>query len=168
MSNWSKLKRKIQSSEPSHGKKTKEQQQNVKLMNGGDTSVSSTYEAKEEATRKYKLRRLEERMKNDLVALDCEMVGIGPNGKVSALARCSLVDYDGNVLYDEFVQPKGYVTDFRTKWSGVRKSDINRSHAVTIEQVSNHAAHHVIFRQLLMAYGTSIQSLDYKVSKGRC
>ena len=32
------------------------------------------------------------------VALDCEMVGVGSNGRESALARCSVVDEQGKVL----------------------------------------------------------------------
>ncbi|NXV57019.1 AEN nuclease, partial [Molothrus ater] len=31
-----------------------------------------------------------------LVALDCEMVGTGPGGRTSALARCSIVTYEGD------------------------------------------------------------------------
>jgi hypothetical protein len=73
-------------------------------------------------------------VKAKYVALDCEMVGIGSSGKQSALARCCLVDFDGNKIYDRFVRPKSFVTDFRTKWSGVRKSDLRE--AVTLEEVS--------------------------------
>ena len=64
------------------------------------------------------------------------MVGVGPGGKESALARCSMVDYRGRVLLDEFVQPKGYVTDFRTRWSGVRSGDIRKDRAIPFEEVT--------------------------------
>ncbi|RYY77576.1 hypothetical protein EON63_18465 [archaeon] len=74
-------------------------------------------------------------LRHRILALDCEMVGIGLSGKVSALARCSVVDFEGQVVYDEFVQPKSHVTDFRTKWSGIRKSDISAKNAVTLEEV---------------------------------
>lgn len=43
-------------------------------------------------------------------AMDCEMVGVGLAGKTSALARCSIVDFDGAVLYDKFVRPAEKVT----------------------------------------------------------
>lgn len=75
-------------------------------------------------------------LKDRILAIDCEMVGIGFSGKVSALARCSVVDFDGKVIYDEFVQPKDHVTDFRTKWSGIRKTDITTKNAVQLEEVS--------------------------------
>ncbi|NWI10107.1 I20L2 protein, partial [Crypturellus soui] len=55
-----------------------------------------------------------------VVAVDCEMVGTGPGGRVSALARCSVVAYDGAVLYDRYVRPDRPVVDYRTRWSGIR------------------------------------------------
>ena len=73
------------------------------------------------------------RKAKDYVALDCEMVGLGPSGKQSALARACLVDFDGNVIYDKFVRPKGFVTDFRTKYSGVRSSNLRKEQACTFE-----------------------------------
>ena len=53
------------------------------------------------------------------IALDCEMVGIGPDGEESALARVSIVNFHGHVLMDEYVRPKERVTDFRTEVSGI-------------------------------------------------
>lgn len=54
------------------------------------------------------------------IAMDCEMVGVGPNpDKESALARISIVDYNGHQLYDSFVLPKESVTDYRTHVSGI-------------------------------------------------
>ncbi|XP_037308235.2 apoptosis-enhancing nuclease [Pungitius pungitius] len=59
-----------------------------------------------------------------VVALDCEMVGTGPGGRWSELARCSILDYHGNVLYDQYVRPRRPVTDYRTRWSGIRRKDL--------------------------------------------
>uniref|UniRef100_A0AAQ4P0C2 Interferon stimulated exonuclease gene n=1 Tax=Gasterosteus aculeatus aculeatus TaxID=481459 RepID=A0AAQ4P0C2_GASAC len=59
-----------------------------------------------------------------VVALDCEMVGTGPGGRCSELARCSILDYHGNVLYDQYVRPLRPVTDYRTRWSGIRRKDL--------------------------------------------
>lgn len=55
------------------------------------------------------------------VAIDCEMVGTGPGGRRSALARCSIVGYGGDVLYDRYVRPAAPVVDYRTRWSGIRR-----------------------------------------------
>lgn len=37
--------------------------------------------------------------------MDCEMVGVGPMGIESALARVTIVNYVGAVLIDDFVRP---------------------------------------------------------------
>ena len=52
------------------------------------------------------------------------MVGLGDGGHESALARVSIVDRVGEVLYDKYVKPKGNVTDFRTKYSGIRPENL--------------------------------------------
>ncbi|GCB70182.1 interferon-stimulated gene 20 kDa protein-like [Scyliorhinus torazame] len=61
------------------------------------------------------------------VAIDCEMVGLGPNGFESALASCSIVDYSGSVIYDKFIKPDGKITDFRTRVSGIRPFDMDNA-----------------------------------------
>ncbi|RYP34638.1 hypothetical protein DL767_004198 [Monosporascus sp. MG133] len=53
------------------------------------------------------------------VALDCEMVGVGPEGRDSALARVTLVDFHGRQVYDSFVRPRERVTDWRTAITGL-------------------------------------------------
>jgi RNA exonuclease 4 len=52
------------------------------------------------------------------------MVGVGPAGSESTLARVSVVNYFGAVLLDEFVRQKERVTDWRTQWSGIRAKDM--------------------------------------------
>lgn len=53
------------------------------------------------------------------VGLDCEMVGVGPDGHDSVLARVSLVDFHGRQVYDSYVRPKERVTDWRTHITGI-------------------------------------------------
>lgn len=60
------------------------------------------------------------------LAVDCEMVGVGEN-RSSALGRCSVVNYNGDVLFDAFVRPDEPVTDYRTRWSGIRESDLKEA-----------------------------------------
>lgn len=55
------------------------------------------------------------------VAIDCEMVGTGPAGKMSELARCTVVNYDGDVIYDKYVRPEFPIVDYRTRWSGITR-----------------------------------------------
>ncbi|KAI5954645.1 REX4 [Candida jiufengensis] len=54
------------------------------------------------------------------IAMDCEFVGVGPEGENSALARVTIINYYGHVLLDEYVQPKEKITDFRTWVSGIQ------------------------------------------------
>ncbi|KAI9878161.1 MAG: 3'-5' exonuclease [Pleopsidium flavum] len=57
------------------------------------------------------------------LALDCEMVGVGSYPDLgSVLARVSIVNYHGVQVYDSFVQPKEFVTDWRTAISGITPS----------------------------------------------
>lgn len=55
-----------------------------------------------------------------IVALDCEMVGVGPGGLRSALAQVVMVDYFGRPIFSTYVRVAETVTDFRTAVSGVR------------------------------------------------
>ncbi|KAM6202412.1 interferon-stimulated gene 20 kDa protein [Rhynchocyon petersi] len=62
----------------------------------------------------------------EAVAIDCEMVGLGPS-RDSGLARCSLVDVHGTVLYDKFIRPEGEITDYRTPVSGVTPQHMEKA-----------------------------------------
>ena len=59
-----------------------------------------------------------------VLGMDCEMVGVGRDGQDSILARVSIVNHFGHVLYDKFVAPREKVTDYRTAVSGVRPEDL--------------------------------------------
>ncbi|KAL8512125.1 hypothetical protein ACS0TY_018542 [Phlomoides rotata] len=59
-----------------------------------------------------------------VVAMDCEMVGVSSTRNKSALARVTLVNSWGNVLYDEYVRPLDHIVDFRTEISGIRPRDL--------------------------------------------
>ncbi|EOB05972.1 RNA exonuclease 4, partial [Anas platyrhynchos] len=58
------------------------------------------------------------------VAMDCEMVGVGPNGEDSIVARVSIVNQFGKCVYDKYVKPTEEVTDYRTAVSGIRPENI--------------------------------------------
>ena len=47
------------------------------------------------------------------------MVGVGPDGIQSALARVTIVNYYGVTILDKYVRPIERVTDFRTEISGI-------------------------------------------------
>jgi len=74
--------------------------------------------------------------KRDLYfALDCEMVGIGPYGAQSALARVSIVNWDCELVLDTFVKVPVPVTDYRTFVSGIRSEDIESGKAMDLHAV---------------------------------
>ncbi|KAF4462419.1 rna exonuclease 4 [Fusarium albosuccineum] len=58
------------------------------------------------------------------LAIDCEMVGVGPGGYESALARVSIVDFHGRQVYDSYVKPKEKVTNWRTAVSGISQKNM--------------------------------------------
>ena len=58
------------------------------------------------------------------LAIDCEMVGVGPEGVESSLARVSIVNFHGSVVLDTFVKQKEKVVDYRTWVSGVTVADL--------------------------------------------
>jgi len=68
------------------------------------------------------------------------MVGTGANGKRSVLARACVVDWDGEIMYDAFVQVGERVTDFRTQFSGVRPKDLKNRAAVTFAEAAEKVA----------------------------
>lgn len=72
------------------------------------------------------------------VALDCEMVGVGPDGYESALARVSIVNYNNEQIYDSYVLPKESVTDWRTPISGIKP--MHMKSARTFEEVQSAVA----------------------------
>ncbi|KAL4885313.1 hypothetical protein BJY04DRAFT_205479 [Aspergillus karnatakaensis] len=68
------------------------------------------------------------------IAMDCEMVGVGPNpDNDSALARISIVNFNGEQVYDSYVRPKEMVTDWRTHVSGIAPKHM--AEARSLEQV---------------------------------
>ena len=107
-----------------------------------------------------------ETAKSKYIGLDCEMVGLGDEGKQSALARCCLVDFDGLKIYDEFVRPQGYVTDFRTKWSGIRRKDLRQDKAITFYECQQQVAK-LIKGKILLGHGlkNDLSALMLKHSK---
>lgn len=88
----------------------------------------------EKLSKQQKEDNLSEEHKAQFVALDCEMVGIGTDGKQSALARVSMVDWWGKTLIDTFVQVPTKVTDFRTFVSGVQPKHIQSSKAMDVKE----------------------------------
>ena len=78
-------------------------------------------------------KSVSDEVKASYIALDCEMVGIGAQGKQSALARVSITGWNDELILDTFVQVPDRVTDFRTHVSGVRARDIRSTNESAME-----------------------------------
>mmetsp|Transcript_18202 Transcript_18202/g.37294 ORF Transcript_18202/g.37294 Transcript_18202/m.37294 type:complete len:350 (-) Transcript_18202:193-1242(-) len=77
--------------------------------------------------------------KNDIYfALDCEMVGVGPEGLDSAVARVTICNWAEKVVLDTFVQVPVEVTDYRTFVSGIEAKDLESDTAMPLEKVQEH------------------------------
>lgn len=89
-------------------------------------------------------------------ALDCEMVGVGPDGLDSALARVSLVNWDQEIVLDTFVKVYEPVTDYRTFVSGITAKDIApESHnAMDLEDVRE-LVKEILHGKILVGHGLS-------------
>ncbi len=97
-------------------------------------------------------QRSKKRKHDHLIAIDCEMVE--GESVEHMLARVSLVDYDGRILYDAYVKPREDVIDYRTAITGLTKDilrrkgedfDKVRSKVVALlkeKVVVGHAVHH--------------------------
>ena len=59
-----------------------------------------------------------------ILAIDCEMVGVGPGGARSSLARVCVVNDAGTVLLDTHVAQVEPVTDWRTRVSGITRASV--------------------------------------------
>jgi len=85
-------------------------------------------------------------------ALDCEMVGIGPGGLNSALARLSIINWDKELVLDTYVKVEDEVTDYRTFVSGIKQEHIESTSAMTLNEVQN-AASKILRGKILIGHG---------------
>lgn len=84
----------------------------------------------------------------NIVGLDCEMVGVGPDGAASALARLSIVDYNLNCLFDMLVRPErgndfsddlSAITDYRTGITGLTQKTFETRKSISFQQARKRA-----------------------------
>jgi RNA exonuclease 4 len=52
------------------------------------------------------------------------MVGVGQGGTRSSLARCTVVNFHGEVVYDKYVAQSEKVVDWRTHVSGIEEHHV--------------------------------------------
>eukprot|EP00941_MAST-03F_sp_MAST-3F-sp1_P005535 g5535.t1 len=144
-SNFEKLQKLLKLNKPSKRGtwyKRKHQQQAAKA----ETKKEDKKKNKRQLKRESESQTMEKKIKGvekpgivtDIVAMDCEMVGVSKSGKDdrSVLARATVVNFDGDVLYDRYVVPMEKVTYYRTHVSGVSRENLygKKSNAVSFKQ----------------------------------
>ena len=92
------------------------------------------------------------RKKSKYVSLDCEMVGVGPNGSESAVARVCIIDWSETILLDTHVKVNKPVTDYRTLVSGVRAEDLKSDKAMSVKQCKR-VVKKLISKKILVGHG---------------
>jgi len=125
-----------------------------------DKSPSSTRRRRSKKSRNSRINKvvnvapanLSEEEKECYVALDCEMVGIGPGGCESRLARVCLMHWDGEIIYDRHVKVEERVTDYRTFVSGITAEDLSSDDAVTFDDAQSTVAR-LLQDRILVGHG---------------
>ena len=112
---------------------------NTKKCNKKNAKITRNQKSKARKRRRNRSRnssseQIEEAEKSKYVALDCEMVDV--QGE-STLARVSIVNWDGDAIFNTFVRVEGPVTDYLTFVSGVRKEDIESDDAMSFNDCRN-------------------------------
>ena len=89
------------------------------------------------APKQVQINELTSEEKAQYIAIDAEMVGIlDKNGRQhSALARISLVDWNGEPIFDSYVRVTDPIVDYRTFVSGIRPQDLQSQDALPILEV---------------------------------
>ncbi|EFO19427.1 hypothetical protein LOAG_09067 [Loa loa] len=93
----------------------------------------------------------------NVLGIDCEYVGVGMNGTDNMLARISIVNMEGQCIYDKYVKPRENITDYRTAVSGIRP--INLVNAEPFHKVQSEV-HKLLSGRIVV--GHSLKN-DFKV-----
>ncbi|MCH0628639.1 hypothetical protein JNB11_01440 [Kocuria palustris] len=139
MSNWNQLQQKINAKQPrrkrNRGNKAAKRQPDPLKTASQVANVPPAHRHSQIMTEFKILDKhppLKKREPGRYLAIDCEFVGVGPEGRKNALGRCLIVNYYGEVIYDEYVRPKERVTDWRTWVSGVTPGNMYQAKDVSI------------------------------------
>ena len=143
--NWNELSKELKLSEKSKIIKKKKRNMNKpKLDKPIETPAidEPTYENESEIQQQQQQQQQPQQQSQDEgslhitkhLAIDCEMVGVGINGKEHMLARCSIVNTKCEVIYDKFVKPREPVVDYRYKITGIKPENIENGEEFEIVQ----------------------------------
>jgi hypothetical protein len=86
------------------------------------------------------------------LAMDCEMVGVANNR--SLLARCSIVNQFGQVIYNKYILPTEAVLDYRTHINGIKAEHLLPNNAIPFKQCQIEVLH-LIHGKILLGHSIS-------------
>ncbi|QRW14764.1 nucleotide-binding frt1 [Ceratobasidium sp. AG-Ba] len=87
----------------------------------------------------------------EYAALSCLSVGAGSGGSVSMLARATVIDYWGNVIFDSFVEPTEKVTNYKTTSTGIEEHHLHGSESKPFKVVQAEVAD-IIKDRIIIGY----------------
>lgn len=120
---------------PQHEKKNTKSNQK-KPQNGKTKKSKRPMKCNKKASKPtvVEIEELSDEQKQNYVAIDCEMVGVGENGRESALARVSIVNWHNDVIVDKYVKVDQPVTDYRTFVSGISPAHLESDDAISLHE----------------------------------
>lgn len=83
-----------------------------------------------------------------LVSVDCEMT---MSDKGYELGRVSILDNNGNTLYDKIIEPKNPIKDYLTQYSGLTKESFDN--AITYEQMKEEVCQIIGKNTVILGHG---------------
>ena len=102
-----------------------------------------------------------------VVALDCEMVGV-ENNQSDALARVSIINYNGHVLMDKYVRPTKRITDFRSWVSGVHPWHLKEENGAISFEKAKEESHRILKDKIIVGHSLAhdFRVLDLAMVEG--
>jgi len=99
-----------------------------------------------------------------MFALDCEMCF---TKKGLELARCTIVNEDKEVVYDQLCKPSNPITDYNTRYSGISKEDLENI-TITLEDVQKKFLSIVTNDCILVGHSLENDLKALKISHNKC
>lgn len=77
---------------------------------------------------------------DQMLAMACTVIGVGPGGNTSMVARVAICDYRGDRVLDCYVVPTMAVTDYRTSTTGITAAHLSSGEAMKFDALQLHVA----------------------------